>query len=233
MKKLSLLIISNLLIANVTSDATITIGAGVTLTTNGDFINNGSILNYGTFDIKGDYTNNFKLENFTGSTLALTGDGDQEIIFTHNEGSTEFGAEYCQQIETEEECEAGICDWDYNDEDNDGVPDIVDKCLGTPYPAVIDAFGCPVDFEIHEFLNIIENPIGSPFSYLYYSETPREIKLELLDLSGKRVKEGTVSFAAESYSIVRFPGMEDLSQGIYILRISDGAKMGSRKLMKK
>ena len=65
MKKIIILIISNLLIANITSDATITIGAGVTLTTNGDFINNGSILNYGTFDIKGDYTNNFKLENLT------------------------------------------------------------------------------------------------------------------------------------------------------------------------
>ena len=78
MKKIIILIISNLLIANVTSDATITIGAGVTLTTNGDFVNNGSILNYGTFDIKGDYTNNFKLENFTGSTLALTGDGNQD-----------------------------------------------------------------------------------------------------------------------------------------------------------
>ena len=64
--------------ATVTNTATITIGEGVTLISHGDFVNDSTILNYGTFDIKGDYTNNFKLENFTGSTLALTGDGNQD-----------------------------------------------------------------------------------------------------------------------------------------------------------
>ena len=118
MKKLSLLIISNLLMATVTNTATITIGEGVTLISHGDFVNDSTILNYGTFDIKGDYTNNFKLENFTGSTLALTGDGNQDFTFTHNEGSTEYGDEYCQQIESEEECESAFCDY-YSDPHGD------------------------------------------------------------------------------------------------------------------
>ena len=47
MKKLSLLIISNLLIANVTSDAALTIDSDVTVTINGMFTNTGSVENEG------------------------------------------------------------------------------------------------------------------------------------------------------------------------------------------
>ena len=119
------------------------------------------------------------------------------------------------------------------DEDNDGVPDIIDKCLGTPYPAVVDTFGCSLGFEIYEFLNIIENPIGNSLSYLYYSETHREFVFEILDLSGRCLREINVSFDAESYRNISVPNLDDLSQGIYVLRISSGEKSGSRKLMKK
>ena len=118
-----------------------------------------------------------------------------------------------------------------NDEDNDGIPDIEDKCLGTPFPAVVDSFGCPVDFEINEFLNSIENPFGGSFSYLYYSEQPKEIILELLDMSGKIIKKESVSFSAKTYRNIGFSGLEELSQGIYVLRIRSGDKAGSRKLL--
>ena len=60
MKKLIILIISNLLIANVvTNNAAITIDSGVTVTINGDFQNTGSIVNYGAiYLIDGQYDHN-------------------------------------------------------------------------------------------------------------------------------------------------------------------------------
>jgi hypothetical protein len=60
MKKLIILIISNLLIANVVeSDAAITINSGVTVTINGDFQNTGSIINEGAiYLIDGHYDHN-------------------------------------------------------------------------------------------------------------------------------------------------------------------------------
>ena len=58
MKKLIILIISNLLIANVTSDAAITIDSGVTVTINGNFSNSGNVGNDGTLNINGYYDHN-------------------------------------------------------------------------------------------------------------------------------------------------------------------------------
>ena len=59
MKKIIILIISNLLIANVvTNNAAITIDSGVTVTINGDFQNTGSIVNEGAIYLIGQYDHN-------------------------------------------------------------------------------------------------------------------------------------------------------------------------------
>ena len=120
-----------------------------------------------------------------------------------------------------------------DDEDADGVPDVEDKCLLTPFPAVVDGDGCPLSFEIDGFLNSLENPIGNSFSYLYYTETDGLLELALLDLSGKKVAETAIVLVAEAYNTISMTGMGSLAQGLYVLRLSNGGKSGSRKLMKR
>ena len=67
MKKLIILIISNLLMA-VSSDANITIDSGVTVTINGNFSNSGSILNEGSiYLIDGQYSHNGGAGTYNGS----------------------------------------------------------------------------------------------------------------------------------------------------------------------
>ena len=51
-----------------------------------------------------------------------------------------------------------------SDEDGDGVPDIDGKCLGTAFPAVVGADGCPVSFDPLGFAAIVENPVGELLS---------------------------------------------------------------------
>ena len=67
MKKLILLIISNLLMANVTSDATITIDSDVTVTINGNFSNSGFVSNAGALNINGYYDHNAGAGTYSGS----------------------------------------------------------------------------------------------------------------------------------------------------------------------
>ena len=73
MKKLIILIISNLLIANVvTNNAAITIDSGVTVTINGSFSNSGSVANEGSLIINGYYDHNAGAGTFSGGgTFAL------------------------------------------------------------------------------------------------------------------------------------------------------------------
>ena len=79
MKKLIILIISNLLIANVTSDAAITIGSGVTVTINGDFSNSGSVANEGSLIINGYYDHNAGAGTFSGSGIFSLCDQPKEL----------------------------------------------------------------------------------------------------------------------------------------------------------
>ena len=67
MKKLIILIISNLLIANVTSDAAISIDSDVTVTINGNFSNSGNVGNEGSLNINGYYDHNAGAGTFSGS----------------------------------------------------------------------------------------------------------------------------------------------------------------------
>ncbi|MBL4755284.1 MAG: S8 family serine peptidase [Flavobacteriales bacterium] len=119
-----------------------------------------------------------------------------------------------------------------DDEDGDGVPDVEDKCLLTPFPAVVDGDGCPLSFEIEGFLSGLENPIGSSISHLYYADVDAHLELTLFDLSGKKVAETTVALVADAYNDISMTDLGSLAQGLYVLKLTSGETSGSRKLMK-
>jgi len=80
MKKLIILIISNLLIANVvTNNAAITIDSGVTVTINGSFSNSGSVANEGALNINGYYDHNAGAGTFSGSGIFTLCDQPKEL----------------------------------------------------------------------------------------------------------------------------------------------------------
>jgi hypothetical protein len=84
MKRLILLIISNLLVANVTSDAALTIDSGVTVTISGEFINLGNVDNAGTLNV-GYYCNN-NSENCLDDQIVGTISGGGVFSFSYNLG---------------------------------------------------------------------------------------------------------------------------------------------------
>jgi subtilisin family serine protease len=119
-----------------------------------------------------------------------------------------------------------------NDEDGDGVPDEDDKCLLTPFPVIVGTDGCPVNFELNSFLEAMENPFGSSLSYLYYSESDERLEVSFFDILGKKVAEREITLVGEAYNTIVLAGLDDLSQGLYIVKIKSGEKRGSRKLIK-
>ena len=119
-----------------------------------------------------------------------------------------------------------------NDEDGDGVADVDDKCLLTPFPAVVDLDGCPIGFEINAFLDALENPLGNSFSYFYFSGSDDLLKLALYDLNGRKVSENTVSLSEGGFHLISMNGLEHLSQGLYVIELRNSTTQGSRILMK-
>jgi len=49
----------------------------------------------------------------------------------------------------------------YDDEDNDGVPDIIDMCPNTPPGAVVDSVGCPIDTDGDGIPDFMDREINS------------------------------------------------------------------------
>ena len=82
MKKLIILIISNLLIANVTSDAALTIDGDVTVTINGMFTNLGNVVNEGTLNVE--YYCNNDSEDCSDDQIVGTISGSGEFSFSYN-----------------------------------------------------------------------------------------------------------------------------------------------------
>lgn len=119
-----------------------------------------------------------------------------------------------------------------NDEDGDGVPDVDDKCLLTPFPVIVGTDGCPLNFELNSFLAAMENPFGSSLSYLYYSESDERLEVSFFDILGEKVAEREITLVGEAYNTIVLAGLDDLSQGLYIVKIKSGEKRGSRKLIK-
>jgi hypothetical protein len=50
------------------------------------------------------------------------------------------------------------------DEDADGVSDIVDKCYGTPKGSPVDEFGCPLDTDEDGIIDFLDEEINSPIN---------------------------------------------------------------------
>jgi len=119
------------------------------------------------------------------------------------------------------------------DADGDGVLDISDKCPGTPYPAMVDEDGCPVEFVISEFIENIENPISENLYFLYYSSVSQQLDINLYDMRGRKVYSDILSLAAASYTDIYLTGIGGISQGVYILKINSGGNSVERKLLKR
>jgi len=119
-----------------------------------------------------------------------------------------------------------------NDEDGDGVPDVDDECLLTPFSAVVDIDGCPVEFELNSFLQGLENPFGSSSSYLYYAASDAQLEIAFFDVSGKKVAEHQVALVSGAYNRISLVGLQDLAQGMYVVKVSSAGQTESRRLVK-
>jgi hypothetical protein len=119
-----------------------------------------------------------------------------------------------------------------NDEDGDGVPDVDDECLLTPFSAVVDIDGCPVEFELNSFLQGLENPFGSSSSYLYYAASDAQLEIAFFDVSGKKVAEREVALVSGAYNRISLVGLQDLAQGMYVVKVSSAGQPESRRLVK-
>jgi hypothetical protein len=119
-----------------------------------------------------------------------------------------------------------------NDEDGDGVPDVDDECLLTPFSAVVDIDGCPVEFELNAFLQGLENPFGSSSAYLYYAASDAQLEIAFFDVSGKKVTEGEVALVGGAYNRISLAGLQDLAQGMYVVKVSSAGQTESRRLVK-
>jgi len=118
-----------------------------------------------------------------------------------------------------------------SDTDNDGIPDLVDYCPGTPYPAVVDAYGCPIKFTVDNFVNLLPNPLAGNSSFVYYAEITEAIVLELIDMGGKKVHVQEIALTGKSYNVINL-SIPNLSQGLYVIVVSSALNSSRRKIFR-
>ena len=117
------------------------------------------------------------------------------------------------------------------DTDNDGVPDASDCCRGTPYPAVVNAIGCPINFTVDDFVSLLPNPLADKASFVYYAERTETIVVELIDISGKKVFEREIPLSGENYNIIDL-SLSNISQGLYVFKVRSEFNSSRRKIFK-
>ncbi len=117
------------------------------------------------------------------------------------------------------------------DSDNDGIPDLSDYCPGTLYNAVVDAYGCKINFTARGFMDLLSNPLADNSSFVFYAEISETVVLQLFDLSGKLAFSQEISLTGENYNIINLE-LGNLAQGLYVVQVSSQFSTFKRKIFK-
>jgi len=88
------------------------------------------------------------------------------------------------------------------------------------------------DFSNENLLSIYPNPFSSNFNVRFYSVDSQDIKIEIFNLVGEKIFNN--SFKCNAYSIndINIISSNNISQGIYFLKISSNSKVYQQKLIK-
>ncbi len=117
---------------------------------------------------------------------------------TGNAGNDNFALTYVSlhldlfsepDVITEELLFAELDDFDYTmleDEDDDGILDAVDECLGTPYGVEVDTSGCPLDGDLDGVPDYLDNEKDSPHGAFVDEEGVSLNEDDLIALLGPR-----------------------------------------------
>ena len=93
---------------------------------------------------------------------------------------------------------------------------------------VVDATAS-LDNDIFEGFNLYPNPSNGNFNLQFNAETTESAEIQLYDLTGRLVKE--LQFSNISLRFSESISFQNTAKGFYVLKIKNGAKQTSRKLV--
>ena len=86
-----------------------------------------------------------------------------------------------------------------------------------------------IDDYVFEGFNLYPNPSNGNFSLQFDTVSTAVVKLQLFDLTGRLVRELLFSNVAARFS--ESISFENTAKGLYLLKINNGAKQTTRKLV--
>ena len=93
---------------------------------------------------------------------------------------------------------------------------------------VIDATAS-LDNDIFEGFNLYPNPSNGNFNLQFNAESTESAEIQLYDLTGRLVKE--LQFSNISLRFSESISFQNTAKGFYVLKIKNGTKQTSRKLV--
>jgi len=88
----------------------------------------------------------------------------------------------------------------------------------------------PKDFSSDKLISVYPNPVSDFVSFNFYSASVQEIKIQMIDITGKVISEQNISVKAGANEI-RLDNLS-LSGGIYLLSIQTSANVFSQKIVR-
>lgn len=89
------------------------------------------------------------------------------------------------------------------------------------------------NFDAGNKMNISPNPFNDQINILFYSSDTASIQVQIFDLQGKITMEKTNIKRSPGCNYISINGLEELSQGVYVLKVISGTKMFTEKIVKK
>ena len=88
------------------------------------------------------------------------------------------------------------------------------------------------DFSNENLLSIYPNPFSNNFNIRFYSVDSQDIKIEIFNLVGEKIFNNSFKCNAFSINDINIVSSNNISQGIYFLKISSNSKVYQQKLIK-
>ena len=89
------------------------------------------------------------------------------------------------------------------------------------------------DYSNKQFINVFPNPFTDQLSIQFYNVNLNDISFELSDIVGRILYKNTGTLSPHSLNTIEFNNLQDVSNGIYILKISTSLNEYKRLVVKK
>ncbi|HEY6159637.1 MAG TPA: S8 family serine peptidase [Bacteroidia bacterium] len=84
-----------------------------------------------------------------------------------------------------------------------------------------------------QLLASFPDPFTSEVDFSFYSASDQQLKVELMDVTGRIVSTQSFFVKANAENKMELNGLQELSSGVYLLRVSSAAKVFVRKMVKR